>query len=177
MNDESEAVRWLGRALRWELLGEAQVRLPRQGWRFKTDPGDVGRDAQWYAPDHDDSEWRTDVPIETSWQHHAEDGAYHGPAWYRRTIDVPAASDWDEAVLHFGGVDEQAWVWINGEFAGKHAEGPAGWNEPFVIDATEFIEPGETNQITIRAQNTAGGGGIWQPVSLHVLDTDALDAE
>ena len=174
--DESEQTRWLGRKLRWKLLTVEQVRLPKKGWRFKLDPDDVGRDQHWHAPDHDDSAWRDDVPIETSWQNHITDGAYHGPAWYRRTVKLPAVSDadWDEAHIHFGGVDEQAWVWVNGEYIGKHAVGAEGWNKPFVLELTDAIEPGQANQITVRAQNTLGGGGIWQPVWLRLLDSDAL---
>ena len=173
--DESKPVREQSHALRWALIEVERLQLPTDGWRFKTDPGDRGRAQQWYAPRHDDSGWRTDVPIETSWQQHMPSGTYIGAAWYRRSIQVPDTPEWDAASLQFKGVDEQAWVWVNGNFVGEHAIGWEGWNMPFVLDVTGAMKPGTTNQITVRAQNTGGHGGIWQPVYLHLLDRSRLN--
>ena len=173
LSDPSERVRDVGRQIRWKLLEVAQVRMPRQGWRFRIDPDDVGRDEGWYAPDWDDSRWRDDVPIETSWKKHLSE-VYNGVGWYRRTIQVPDVSGWDRAYLHFEGVDEQAWVWLNGESVGEHTLGMEGWNVPFTLDVTDAVEPGAANQITVRARNTTGGAGIWRPVRLRFLDEDAL---
>ncbi|MCA1809501.1 MAG: beta galactosidase jelly roll domain-containing protein [Lentisphaerae bacterium] len=171
--DSSETIRDIGLELRWKLLQVAQVRLSREGWRFLIDPDDIGRAAGWYAPDWDDAGWRDDVPIEDSWKNHMEDG-YNGIAWYRRSIDVPEAPDGDRVYLHFEGVDEEAWVWLNGKFVGEHALGKEGWNVPFVLDATDAVKLGAENQVTIRAKNTSGGAGIWRPVTLRVLNTDKL---
>lgn len=146
------------------------MHLPQDGWRFRTDPDDAGRTAAWFAPDLDDGNWRTDVPIETSWQAFME-RPYFGAAWYRRALDVPTfpksgVSLW----LTFRGVDEEAWVWINGRYVGEHAIGRDGWDRPFQFDVTEWVRPGAANQITIRVRNTIGGGGVWQPVHLDVRD-------
>jgi hypothetical protein len=69
----------------------------------------------------------------------------------------------------FGGVDECAWVWINGKYAGDHDIGPNGWNVPFYLDITDLLNWGGKNQITVRAMNTAHAGGIWRPVTIEVL--------
>ena len=172
-NDSSADIRQLGQQMRWELKSVYQTRLPRSGWRFRKDEADVGRDERWYASGYDNSGWRSDVPIEASWQDHLQRD-YHGAAWYRREIDVPQLNSWDRAFLSFLGVDEQAWVWVNGQAVGAHAVGPGGWNEPFLIDVTPALKPGRTNQITVRAQNTTGGGGIWRPVWLRVINTKQL---
>ncbi len=71
--------------------------------------------------------------------------------------------------MHFRGVDEQGWVWINGEYAGEHEMGPSGWNVPFSLDVTGLVEWGETNHITVRAENTRAAGGIWRPVTIDFL--------
>ncbi len=171
--DPSESIREMGLELRWKLLEVEQVRMPREGWRFRTDPEAVGRAEGWYAPGFDDREWQNDVPIETSWQDYM-DAHYHGVAWYRITLDVPELPAWDRAYLHFEGIDEQAWVWLNGEFVGAHTMGPAGWDVPLLLEADDFIIPGAENQLTVKVQNSRGGGGIWRPLRLRILDTTIL---
>ncbi len=144
----------------------AETRLPPTGWRFAADPEGVGRDRHWYRPDWNDGDWRDDVPIETSWQNHLEQ-PYHGAAWYRREIELPELPPWNRAYLIFEGVDEQAWVWVNGRFVGDHKMGPSGWNVPFRLDVTDALTQDTVNQIAVKAANTAKAGGIWQPLVLH----------
>lgn len=170
--DEVPDIRAIGVELRWKLLEVKQVSLPRSGWRFTTDPNDMGRDT-WFAPDFNDQNWRTDVPIETSWQSHM-DTPYYGIAWYRRTIELPSVSSWDRAYLQFEGVDESAWVWIDGRSVGEHDIGKEGWDKPFVLDVSQFIEPGRSFQLTVKVKNTAAAGGIWRPIRARILDTTLL---
>lgn len=143
-------------------------RLPADGWRFRTDPGRTGREEHWFDPGLDDRGWRDDVPIENSWQNHL-DQPYHGPAWYRRTLHAGDLPEWDRAILHFAGADEQAWVWLNGRFVGAHALGPSGWDQPFHFEVTGALKPGESNQLTVLVENTVGAGGIWRPVTLRLF--------
>jgi hypothetical protein len=171
--DPSENVRNIGKDMRWKLLEVKQVGLPKDGWRFRIDPDDVGREQGWYKLGFDDSEWRIDVPIESSWKAHMQE-VYNGVGWYRRRLDIPEAPNGNRVYLHFEGVDEEAWVWVNGEYVGEHAIGKEGWNVPFVLDVTEAVKLGDKNQITVRAKNTSGGAGIWRPVHLRILNTDAL---
>jgi hypothetical protein len=65
----------------------------------------------------------------------------------------------------FGAVDESAWVYLNGEFAGEHDIGEAGWDKPFGIDVTKAIQPG-ANVLAVRVLDRVLGGGIWKPVEL-----------
>lgn len=173
--DPAKEVREIGQEMRWKLLEVKQMRLPRNGWRFRIDPDDVGRKDAWYMPEFDDSAWRDDVPIESSWKEHMKE-VYNGVGWYRRGINVPGAPDGDRVYLHFEAVDEEAWVWVNGTFVGEHAMGREGWNIPFVLDITEAVKLGESNHVAVRAKNTSGGAGIWRPVRLRILNTNALQA-
>lgn len=144
----------------------AAIRLPADGWRFRKDPDDAGRAGRWFATDLDDTGWEP-IGIEAAWQHFGHD--YLGTAWYRRTVEVPARdANVQRALLAFGGVDEDAWVWLNGEFAGEHAIGPTGWDKPFGLDVTRLVRWGAPNQITVRVFNSAMAGGIWQPVTLKL---------
>jgi hypothetical protein len=144
------------------------IPLPADGWRFRLDPERVGREERWFASDLEDGDW-DEIVIEQAWQDAGYD--YVGVAWYRRTIELPDRAPPARASLAFEGIDESAWVWVNGEFAGEHDVGPTGWNKPFRVDVTNLLRWGEENQITVRAMNTAHAGGIWRPVSIVLLET------
>jgi len=142
------------------------VPLDKDGWRFALDPLRAGHKRGWYEAAFDDSGWET-ISIEQAWQEAGYE--YIGVAWYRRAIDMPQEVEHLAVDLHFGGVDESAWVWFNGVYVGQHDIGPSGWNAPFRLDITEEIGWGATNHITVRAMNTAHAGGIWKPVTVEVL--------
>lgn len=139
--------------------------LPREGWRFRTDPDQEGHRKEWFQPAYDDEDWQ-EMAIEQFWQDAGVD--YIGNTWYRREVEVPD-QEFDALEIHFGAVDESAWVWINGQFAGYHHIGPAGWEVPFALEVGELVEPGQVNQITIMAMNTGAAGGIWRPVEWRFL--------
>ncbi|MFW6437927.1 MAG: HEAT repeat domain-containing protein [Armatimonadota bacterium] len=140
-----------------------QMRLPREGWKFRTDTLREGHRENWFEVDFDDSEWQ-DMEIETAWM-----AGYVGVGWYRLDLELPAEPEHIAAELHFEGVDESAWVWVNGTYVGGQDIGPGGWNRPFRVDVTGELRWGEVNQITVRAMNTAAAGGIWKPVTLEAL--------
>ena len=146
------------------------IPLPAQGWRFALDPDDVGREQEWFAEGFDDSGW-AEIAIEQTWQEAGHD--YVGVAWYRRVIELPDRDTPPRVMLEFQGVDESAWVWVNGQFAGEHDIGPTGWDRPFRLDVTDMLRWGGQNQITVRAMNTAHAGGIWRPITVVVLEPAA----
>lgn len=163
--DELASIQAIGFEIERKVLGVEDITLPSRRWHFKTDPEGVGREQGWYAVNFDDSGWMNDARTETHWGRFLDE-AYIGPAWYRRSIDVPAVEGWDKALLRFNGADEQAWVWLNGEYAGEHTMGSAGWDVPFMLDVTELVKTGQSNKLAVLVENTAGGGGLWQPIEL-----------
>ncbi len=66
--------------------------------------------------------------------------------WYRRNFTVPG--DWagQRVLLHFGAVDYEATVWVNGAKVGSHR----GGYTPFSFDITEQLRAGE-NVVCVRA--------------------------
>jgi hypothetical protein len=143
-----------------------EIPLPTEGWRFKTDAEEIGLDEQWFGAQLEDSGWET-IAIERFW---GDVGPDPGVGWYRRTITLPEREQPARVQLDFEAVDESAWIWINGEFAGEHDLGPTGWDKPFRIDVTGLLDWGGENQVTVRVLNTAQAGGIYKPVSLIVLE-------
>jgi hypothetical protein len=146
----------------------AEIPLPRAGWRFQKDPENVGRDKRWFDVAFNDQDWAP-IGIGDFWDSF---GVRHtGVGWYRCTFELPEKpAKGDKVELAFDAVDEMAWVWLNGELAGEYFEfGPAGWEDPFSFDVTKRVRWGAENQITVRVENTAGGGGIYKPVTLRVF--------
>ena len=141
-----------------EDLRRRTVWLPKDKWRFKLDPDDVGEAGRWFAKDHDDRAWKP-ILIGRAWEAQGYD--YDGYAWYRRTVRLRNRPG-RKAILHFGAVDEKAWVWIDGR---KVGEADAGWDKPFHFEVSAYLSDTEKeHQITVRVHDHMAAGGIWKPV-------------
>ena len=87
--------------------------------------------------------------------------------WYERAFDVPA--DWRQqrVLLHFGAVDWQAEVWVNGRFAGGHR----GGYDPFTLDITELLADGQ-NSLTVKVVDPTDRG--YQARGKQVLKPEGI---
>ena len=56
-------------------------------------------------------------------------------AWYRRSFEAPPLAPGERLLLHFGAVDYEATVWLNGARLGSHEGGYL----PFTFDVTEAL--------------------------------------
>ncbi|MBQ5749930.1 MAG: beta-galactosidase, partial [Bacteroidaceae bacterium] len=93
--------------------------------------------------------------------------------WYQRTFTLPASWRSRRVLLHFGAVDWQADVWVNGVKVGRHT----GGYTPFSFDITAALRKGENNlEVRVvdttdkgyqpRGKQVSNPGGIWYtPVS------------
>ena len=70
--------------------------------------------------------------------------------WYKNNITIPAAMKNQEVLLHFGAVDWQAEIFVNGKSAGQHQ----GGFDPFTFNITNLLKKGHTQEIKVR---------IWDP--------------
>lgn len=161
---------YLGRELEWQrkrvapLLERAEAMRTLatldEGWRFRLDSEDVGVAREWFAPGLDDADWE---PIEVGkpWEDQGHAG-YDGFAWYR--LDLQVQPEWLEqgAMLHFGAVDGEAWVYLGGDLIGHHE----GWDEPFAAPLKGAVA-GE-NVLAVRVWDGGAQGGIWKPVTVAV---------
>lgn len=144
----------------------SSTELPTQGWKFTTDPEGNGHDRNFFAENFDDGNWKT-VKV-GNWEEQGFTG-YDGFAWYRITFDAPKKIDSNAVELSFGGVDEEAWVWLNGTYVGQHAVGTGGWDKPFSLDVTDELRWGDRNVLVVRVYDARQAGGIWKPIKLDVL--------
>ena len=138
--------------------------LPADGWRFRIDPSDEGRDQKWFDPATSTDEWRQ---IQIGDFYENQGVLYDGAAWYRRDIDVPKLPSDKKIFLFFGAVDEALWCYINGELvAWNDGDGDDLWNRPFALDVTGKLPSDSTCTIVFRTLDRIQMGGIWKPVSI-----------
>jgi hypothetical protein len=69
--------------------------------------------------------------------------------FYRRTFTVPAGWSGRRVQLHFGAVDWQTWVWVNGVQVGTHS----GGYDAFTFDITPQLVAG-ANELVVK---------VWDP--------------
>jgi hypothetical protein len=150
----------------YELRPVQTIDLPLTGWRFTTDPLVNGHENGFYEISFDDSAWKL---LKIGGWNKQGFPDYTGIAWYRITFTLPEKIDSKAVELYFRGVDECAWVWLNGVYCGQHDEGAAGWNRPFYLDVTEEIKWNAANTLVVRVDNSTMDGGIWKPVSIEIL--------
>ncbi|HVV01783.1 MAG TPA: glycoside hydrolase family 2 TIM barrel-domain containing protein [Verrucomicrobiae bacterium] len=103
--------------------------------------------------------------------------------WYRRSFDLPRSWIGRRVLLHFGAVDFQATVWVNGKKAGEHRGGYDG----FGFDITDFLKPGQPNEIVVSAWDPTDAGtqpmgkqmrephGIWYTPTTGIWQTVWLE--
>ncbi len=70
--------------------------------------------------------------------------------WYRREIRIPKKWTGQRVLLHFGAVDWDATVWVNGRQVGNHR----GGYDPFTFDITDALKDMDWQEIVV---------GVWDP--------------
>lgn len=111
--------------------------------------------------------------------------------WYRRDFTVPAGWTGQRVLLHFGAVDWEATIFIDGREVGTHRGGYDG----FSFDITDRVKPGEPHQLIVAVwdptdsswrlhgkQSLHPGGcsysacsGIWQTVWLEPVPESHIE--
>ncbi len=82
--------------------------------------------------------------------------------WYHRTFDIPDSWAGKHVLLHFGAVDWEAEVFINGVSVGMHR----GGYDQFEFDITPFLKD-SPNELAVRVYDPSDAG--YQPAGKQVL--------
>jgi glycosidase len=130
-------------------------------WLFKIDSLDKGVAEKWFQKGYDRADW-TEVHVPDYWDRYNL-ATYDGVGWFATTLDVPDVSK--RLALFFGGVDDDADVWVNGIKVGAHV----GYSERFYLDVGTNLRQGK-NELVVRVNDHGGPGGIYKPVTLLPLD-------
>jgi beta-galactosidase/beta-glucuronidase len=104
--------------------------------------------------------------------------------WYKNTITLPSSMKSKTVLLHFGAVDWQTEVFVNGRSAGKHE----GGFDPFTLDITSYLKQGAKQEIKVRVWDPTDDGpqprgkqvkkpeGIWYTPVTGIWQTVWLEA-
>ncbi|MCR5843134.1 MAG: glycoside hydrolase family 2 [Oscillospiraceae bacterium] len=103
--------------------------------------------------------------------------------WYRREVPLPPSFAGKRVLLHFGAVDQDAQVWVNGVFAASHSGGYL----PFETDVTAMAAIGKLEIVVrvtdetdrgekCRGKQSSRRGGIWYTPQSGIWQTVWLEA-
>ncbi|MGC4231475.1 MAG: glycoside hydrolase family 2 TIM barrel-domain containing protein [Niabella sp.] len=110
--------------------------------------------------------------------------------WYKKVFNYTNAKN-QKVLLHFGAVDYQCWVYINGKQVGEHEGGYTA----FSFDVTKYIRPGD-NELVVKVYDPSDAGigprgkqvlnpqniyytpssGIWQTVWLEQVSQEYISS-
>jgi beta-galactosidase/beta-glucuronidase len=114
-------------------------------WQFAIDTAKCGLEKNWSTG--------VNLPLEINVPFCPESklsGVQHTDfleaVWYRRMFTVDKALMGQRLLLHFGAVDYESRVWVNGKQIAHHR---GGWT-PFSTDITNVVKPGE-NEVVVYA--------------------------
>lgn len=88
--------------------------------------------------------------------------------WYRRTFRAPALERGARLLLHFGAVDWDAGIIVNGKSVGSHT----GGYDPFSFDITDALEPSGDQELVVSVWDPTDRGS--QPRGKQVLDPKSI---
>ncbi|BCM92601.1 beta-galactosidase [Abditibacteriota bacterium] len=112
--------------------------------------------------------------------------------WYRRQFTIPTAWTRQKVLLHFGAVDWETEVFLNGKSLGSHR----GGYDAFTLDLTNSLNPNGPNELVVsvtdptdaswemRGKQTLHPGGaaytatsgIWQTVWLEPVGPSSIES-
>ena len=72
--------------------------------------------------------------------------------WYRRSFTSPDLAGGKRLLLHFGAVDWESVVTVNGKEVGTHR----GGYDPFTYDITDAVNAGSKNELVVRVWDSTG---------------------
>ena len=160
-------------------------------WSFTFDPGKSGMERSFNASAGFDRQ--IIVPFcpesELSGVCHTD---FIEMMWYHRKLAIPAAWQGKRILLHFGGVDYESEVFIDGQSVGRHWGGTVS----FTHEITRYVKPGGEHDLVVYVRDEIRSGvqpsgkqseqyashhcnytrttGIWQTVWMEAVDPHGL---
>ena len=156
-------------------------------WQYAITPKDAPQPAQW------EGEILVPYPVESALSGVMRRVGEKERLWYRRTFELPAAwrrptrieelSAAPRLLLHFGAVDWETTVWVNGRKVGTHRGGYDG----FTFDLTHALKPDGAQELVVAVWDPTDAGpqprgkqvrqprGIWYTPTSGIWQTVWLE--
>lgn len=152
-------------------------------WDYAIRPKSEGMPTAW------DGQILVPFPVESALSGVMKPVAPDQRLWYRRHFPAAPPADGGRVLLHFGAVDWQTSVWVNGRSVGEHT----GGYDPFTFDITDALRA-EGNELVVAVWDPTDQGyqprgkqvlkphgiwytpvtGIWQTVWLEPVPADHI---
>ncbi|HLH52651.1 MAG TPA: glycoside hydrolase family 2 TIM barrel-domain containing protein [Verrucomicrobiae bacterium] len=145
-------------------------------WGFETTTNDA-------QPTVFPSEILVPFPVESALSGVMKRTNEHDRLWYRHTFDIPRSWIGRRVLLHFGAVDFETTVFVNGRNLGKHRGGYDG----FSFDITDSLLLGGENELVVSVWDPSDAGtqprgkqvrnpnGIWYTSTSGIWQTVWLE--
>ena len=146
-------------------------------WEYAIKPKDDSQPRQF------DGQILVPYPIESALSGVMKPVGQENRLWYRRTFEVPRKWKGRRVLLHFGAVDWDATVWVNGKELGNHR----GGYDPFTFDVTDALKKSGAQEIVLsvwdptnagsqpRGKQVAKPRGIWYTAVTGIWQTVWLE--
>jgi hypothetical protein len=132
-----------------------------EGWRWAKVPDVHAAGLAEIKPEFDDSAWPTTGTL-------GDNGNLpeNTQAVFRKTIGVSDADlAADQTEISFGSIDDEGWIYVNGQLAGQAHD----WQAVQRCDVKRLLHAGQ-NVMAVAVINSSGPGGISKGVSLRLHD-------
>ncbi len=140
------------------------------------------KEDEW-QPENFDGQILVPFPVESALSGVMKKVGERNRLWYRRTFKIPGKWKGQRILLHFGAVDWDTTVWVNGKELGNHR----GGYDPFSFDITDALKKSGLQEIVLSVWDPTNAGsqprgkqvkkpggimytavtGIWQTVWLE----------
>ena len=155
-------------------------------WEYAIQPKDQEQ------PEKFDGQILVPFPVESALSGVMKPVGQENRLWYRRTFETPGNWKGRRTLLHFGAVDWDTTVWINGRQVGTHR----GGYDPFTLDVTDALKDTGSNKIVLSVWDPTDAGyqprgkqvskprgiwytavtGIWQTVWLEAVSKSYIES-
>jgi len=141
----------------------------------------VPKDSQ--QPDTFDGQILVPFPVESALSGVMKPVGEENRLWYRRTFEIPRKWQGQHLLLHFGAVDWDSTVWVNGTQVGTHR----GGYDPFTFDITDALNDAGQQEVVLsvwdptntgtqpRGKQVKKPGGIWYTAVTGIWQTAWLE--
>jgi len=133
-----------------DLGGYPRPQLRREDWTSLNGEWDFAIDAEARWTSTDSAVWGDTIRVPFAPESPAGgigNTGFYRACWYRRTFDASGLRPGEHLLLHFGAVDYEATVWVNG---GRVADHTGGYT-PFFADVTDSLVADGPQTVIVRA--------------------------
>jgi beta-galactosidase/beta-glucuronidase len=143
--------------------------MVRKNWMNLNGPWEyavVGKDEQ--QPKTYDGQILVPFPVESTLSGVIQAVGEDKRLWYRRTFEIPAKWKYERILLHFGAVDWETTIWVNGRKLGSHR----GGYDAFTFDITDALREKGEQEIVLSVWDPADAG--YQPRGKQVKEPKGI---